>query len=148
MCAISTVWKNKLSSACNHLWIFLSTQDFQLTFQHFSICQWPEWVMASAPDNDYVVVHDEGSVIASISTAGAFVVKVVGKDHEAKINGVFQTSCWQNAPRQVVLSATRCKIAAHDFHRRSPALRSAQRGSAVVSLPKRRKEFKRFDKLL
>ena len=24
-CAISTVWKNKLSSACNHLWIFLST---------------------------------------------------------------------------------------------------------------------------
>ena len=78
MCAISTVWKNKLSSACNHLWIFLSTQDFQLTFQHFSICQWPKWVVASAPDNDDVVVHDEGGVIASIPTAGACVVKVVG----------------------------------------------------------------------
>ena len=41
--------------------------------------------MASTPDNDDVVVHDEGGMIASISTARAFVAKVVGTDHKAKI---------------------------------------------------------------
>ena len=63
---------------------FFHIQNFQLTFHHFSICQWPEWVVASTPDNDDVVVHDEGGVIASIPTAGACVAKVVGTDHEDK----------------------------------------------------------------